>query len=84
MLEAWREEVVRAMLGRGLDHRRINELTGVHRTIIADIDHGRRKGKQVEPPVYGIARCPTCGGKVTMPCRACRMRAGKTSVQETA
>lgn len=77
---------VRTMLARGMDRRRINELTGVSRSIISDIDHGRRKDyrdpNQIEPRAGKIARCPTCGGKVIMPCRACSIRAGRILVNE--
>jgi hypothetical protein len=73
-------KAVKVLLGKGLPHRRIAEITGVDRGTVGNI--ASNKGAYVlptfgklQPPVPsegGLTdMCPTCGRTVTVPCLAC-------------
>lgn len=80
-------EIRRLLAEPGLSQRKIALLTGVSRASVSSIASGRRP--DYLPPRVDIDdgedqigngpvdRCPTCGGKVYMPCRLCRIRALK-------
>ena len=72
---------IERLLAEGrLSQRRIAELTGVSRTFVHFVRHGRlrkplsARRKQADAP-SPPERCPGCGAMVTMPCVACRVRA---------
>jgi len=77
-------EEVRSLLAKGRSHREIAEALDVARTTVwtiasgnhsldhrghADHDFGFDDSESLN-----FARCPTCGGKVLMPCRLCFVR----------
>ena len=77
---------IRRLLALQTSRRRIARQLGVGRTTVSAIATGRRLELSArEPPVPlefdgpvgRIARCPTCGGRVYLPCRLCRVRAQK-------
>ncbi len=73
---------VRQLIGEGKNSlRMIARLTGVSRGTVRMIALGKRRDrepKKVEPweaeRPGPPQRCPTCGGKVYMPCRLCAAR----------
>jgi len=77
-------EVERLLAEGELSQRKIAKATGVSRATISGIASGRRPDyelrmraradKEVVEPLGPIERCPTCGGRVYMPCRLCRVR----------
>ncbi len=79
---------VRRLLADGrLSQRGIARLTGVSRGTVGAIASGRRPDYPRErpngdqwPDVWGpLERCPACGSRVYMPCRACAARSLKVS-----
>lgn len=84
MLPESKIEEARRLLAAGkLSQRRIAQAIGISRATLSGIASGKRpdyealrraRGQQDEP-LGPIERCPTCGGKVHMPCRLCRLRA---------
>jgi len=71
----------------GLSQRKIAVLAGVSRASVSAIASGRRPDcslrahpddEDEEIPLGPAERCPSCGGKVYMPCRLCRVRSLKT------
>jgi|GEM_PF-1865450 len=83
MLPQSKIEEVEKLLAEGkLSQRKISLLTGVCRSIVSQVASGERPdyANLPEPdseslaPSGEIERCPTCGAKVYMPCRLCRLR----------
>jgi transcriptional regulator with XRE-family HTH domain len=77
-------EIRRLLALDELSQRKIARLTGVSRATIGAIASGKRpdyeprpKEDEWERPVGPPLRCPTCGGRVYLPCRLCRIRAQK-------
>ncbi|MEE8451500.1 MAG: winged helix-turn-helix transcriptional regulator [Thermoguttaceae bacterium] len=78
---------IRDLLGKGeISQREIARRLGISRGTVNAIALGRRAdrsaGRRHDPsefiPPAGVpVRCPTCGGKVQMPCLACQVRATK-------
>lgn len=81
--------VIKELAAKGLNHRDIAKVSGVSRYTVATVLSGewekrheawmaRRQASRKHlmevhtPGMY--QRCPGCGGKVKMPCRACKMR----------
>ena len=85
MLKQHEVEWVKQLAKQGLSRRKIALQTGFARDTVRKILDGQRpdyeairreKGCLDEPLFTGpIERCPTCGGRVYMPCIACRVRA---------
>ncbi len=75
-------EIERLLAEGRLSQRKISRLVGVSRGVISAIAHGTRPdytARRLAPsegdsPRGDIQRCPTCGGRVYMPCRLCRVR----------
>ncbi len=72
---------VRRLLAEGkLSQRAIARTLGVSRGSVHAIARGKRPDRQPAEPLEEIrwqgplARCPECGGKVFLPCRACATR----------
>ncbi|MFO0900092.1 MAG: hypothetical protein U0836_21880 [Pirellulales bacterium] len=76
-------EVKRLLSEGALSYRKISEVLGVSRGVVQAIASGRRPdydelrrqrfGERLDssgPP----ARCPSCGHRVFMPCRSCRLQ----------
>lgn len=84
MLAETKIDEARRLLAEGkLSQRRIAQAIGISRATLSGIASGkrpdyealRRARGQEEEPLGPVERCPTCGGKVHMPCRLCRVRA---------
>jgi len=76
------EEIKRLLNVERLSQRSVSRQTGVSRGIVQAIASGRRPdyadrqpADDFSPPQGPLRRCPTCGGKVLMPCLLCRVRA---------
>lgn len=89
MLNPYLADKVRELvLEKKLSQRKVADMTGVSRKVVAEIVRGkwhakqRRRKKQAEEP-RPVGRCPECGVVVSLPCRACHVRrlqaAGKLS-----
>jgi transcriptional regulator with XRE-family HTH domain len=73
----------------GLSQRKIAKATGVSRATISAIARGARpdyeariRARSMEFELLGpIERCSTCGARVYMPCRLCRVRKLKAHQQ---
>ena len=84
MLVPFQVEVVQRLLAEtDLSQRAIARETGVSRTTVGNIFHGRRREDSaklskpdfsVPPPSGPSSRCPTCGARVYGACHACRVR----------
>lgn len=83
MLSKIAVDEVKQLLAQGsMSQRQIAKRTKISRSSVALIANGRRP----EYPLRGededeywheegpIGRCPTCGGRVHLPCRLCRVR----------
>ncbi len=76
------QEVKRLLAEGMLSQRKIAKAVGVSRGTISAIAAGRRpdyaarrRERANAMELLGpIDRCPTCGGRVYMPCRLCRVR----------
>jgi hypothetical protein len=75
------QEIRRLLIEERLSQRSVALRTGVSRGTVHAIARGKRrdlipriKDQEVEKPVGPLQRCPTCGGKVLMPCLLCRLR----------
>jgi hypothetical protein len=76
---------VRRLLATGtLSQRKIARLTNISRATISAIASGKRPDYEPRPrddepdrPIGPPIRCPSCGGRVYLPCRLCRIRAIK-------
>jgi len=90
MLKRHEVEWVKRLAEQGLSRRKIAQKTGFARDTVRKILDGRRpdydalrrerlaeQGGPLEEPLFSgpIERCPTCGGRVYMPCVACKVRA---------
>jgi len=79
------QEIRRLLIEERLSQRSVAHQTGVSRGTVHAIAHGKRPdripGRDLEKdslfPTGPARRCPTCGGKVLMPCLACQLRAMK-------
>lgn len=75
-------EIERLLAEGRLSQRKISLLVGVSRGVISAIARGTRPDYEARrqnhsdaiEPRGDIERCPTCGGRVYMPCRLCRVR----------
>ncbi len=75
-------EVERLLAEGKLSQRKISLRVGVSRGVISAIARGtrpdyetRRQNHGDDPEPRGeVGRCPTCGGRVYMPCRLCQVR----------
>jgi hypothetical protein len=79
---------VESLLAEGLAQRAVARHTGVSRRSVCAIASGEwrrlyaerqarkptKKERQTPPCQQGPQRCPSCGGLVHMPCRACQIR----------
>ncbi len=80
---------IERLLGEGnLSQRKIAVRLGVSRGTVNAIAQGKRPDYRTRrrerdddfiAPCGPVARCPTCGAKVAMPCLACRVRALRAS-----
>lgn len=77
-------EIHELLQSRQVSQREIARRLRVSRSTVAAVSMGRRpleallqRAAEQFPDQEGghVSRCPTCGGKVTMPCRACWVRA---------
>jgi transcriptional regulator with XRE-family HTH domain len=76
------EEAKRLMIEGKLSQRKVAKLLGMSRATVSAIASGKRPDYEArrlalavdEEPSGPIERCPTCGGRVYMPCRLCRVR----------
>jgi transcriptional regulator with XRE-family HTH domain len=84
-------EIERLLLEGKLSYRRIATTLGVSRSTVSAIANGKRPDYEArlrarladEEPLGPLARCPTCGGRVYLPCRLCRVRQLKAQERET-
>ena len=80
---------IERLLGEGnISQRKIAARLGVSRGTVNAIARGKRPDYRARrrqrdddfiAPSGPVARCPTCGAKVVMPCLACRVRALQAS-----
>ena len=76
------KEVERLLAEGRLSQRKIAQAAGVSRGVVSLIASGKRPDYEArrllapfdEEPSGPIERCPSCGGRVYMPCRLCRVR----------
>jgi len=80
-------ELVRTLIIDGFSYRKIARELGISRETVSTIAKGEHlvdrvlqyddfgNGHVFESEEY--FRCPTCGGKVLMPCLACRLRSNR-------
>lgn len=87
------DEVRRLLAEKKQSQRAIARLTEVSRGTVGRIARGetlrcedpaRRKRQGADFPSGPLRRCPTCGGRVYMPCRLCRVRDHATGTACTA
>lgn len=67
---------VRVLHEDGLSQQMVADLLGISRPTVHNILYNQRDGATVRR-MEGTAtpvRCPGCGGKVLLPCRACSLR----------
>ena len=86
MIDSEKVAEIKRLLAEGrLSQRKIAATTQISRGTIAAIAAGRRpdyeefrrrRAEEEEASLLGpVARCPSCGGTVHVPCRLCRVRA---------
>lgn len=76
------QEVRRLLIEEHLSQRNVAIRTGVSRGTVHAIARGKRADclpraeaeEEMPSPMGPLRRCPTCGGKVQMPCLLCRLR----------
>jgi transcriptional regulator with XRE-family HTH domain len=84
------KEVERLLAEGGLSYRKIAKTIGVSRATVSAIARGARPDYEARrllrlpenEPLGPIERCPTCGARVYMPCRLCRVRKIKFAEQQ--
>ena len=78
------DEIERLLHEGGLSQRKIARRVRVSRGTVNAIARGQRpdyralrreRADDFVAPTGPVARCPTCGARVQMPCLACRVRA---------
>lgn len=92
MLAQAKVKEVELLLAEGkLSQRKIAKATGVSRGTVGAIASGRRpdyeeriraRAEELQP-LGPVERCQTCGGRVHMPCRLCRVRKLKAQQEAT-
>jgi len=83
-------DVLRLLRQPEQSQRSVARATGVSRATVAKIASGRfrpfvpREGNDHDSwrPTGPIGRCPTCGGRVYLPCRLCKVRTLKSQEGE--
>lgn len=84
------KEVERLLAEGKLSQRKIAQAVGVSRATVSGIASGKRpdyearthdRAEEEFEPLGPIERCPSCGGRVYMPCRLCRVRKLKAQKQ---
>jgi hypothetical protein len=80
------QEIRRLLTADGLSQRAVALRTGVSRGTVHAIARGKRpETRHRDPdddyprPTGPWQRCPTCGGKVQMPCLLCGLRARRAA-----
>ena len=73
------EEVdrVKALLASGWSQRRVARFLGVSKTCVSKISQGTFREYSRTLGRFTPVRCPTCGGRVRMPCKLCAVRSQK-------
>lgn len=85
MLSLQTVEQLKTQLAAGQSYRAVARQLGVSRGVVALAARGRRPdyAAREEPlanlPEGPLERCPSCGGRSTMPCRLCLIRARRES-----
>jgi hypothetical protein len=73
------EAAARGLCGRGLlSQRKAAKLLRISRYAVV---RGLTRNVDDIPRVVIISRCPTCGGLIQRPCRACALRRGKERIE---
>jgi hypothetical protein len=67
------------LLAQRKPYRVVAKLSGVSRNTVERLAHGLAVKTQPEPGE--LSRCPTCGGRVFLPCRLCAVRSQRKSTQ---
>ncbi len=83
------KEIERLLAEGRLSQRKIAKALGVSRGVVDAIASGKRPDYEARrqhraddgEPQGPIERCPTCGARVYMPCRLCRVRNGQAREQ---
>ena len=77
------QEIRRLLVEEQWSQRKVSRITGISRGTVGRIANGqrpdylenRRNREEEWPEISGPPeRCPTCGGRVYMPCRLCSVR----------
>jgi len=84
-------EIKRLIETKGLSQRQIAKRLGISRGTVSDVAKGRRrthtKNADADRSVFSneseLTRCPSCGGKVYMPCLLCQIRSLKQQQRAT-
>jgi hypothetical protein len=67
--------IERLLAQGGLSQRQIARLAGVsHPTVMAIARGLRLADEEAEADLGPAVRCPSCGGRVFLPCRVCELR----------
>lgn len=89
MLKPDQVQLVKELRATGRSQREISRETGIARETVRGIVNGKRPHYAKDQAESGVAdnenalrlfegkvdRCPTCGGRVYIPCLACQLRA---------
>ena len=93
MLAPAKVEEAKRLVNEGkLSQRKIAKLLGMSRATVSAIASGKRPDYEArrralavdEEPLGPVERCATCGGRVYMPCRLCRVRRMKAREERIA
>ena len=77
------QEAARLLNETQFSHRKIAKMVGISRGVVGaiaagtrpDYDARRRARDEAEEEKVGpVGRCPTCGARVYLPCRLCKVR----------